>query len=216
MKSTLLLIAFFSLLSASAFCETMNPNQFWKGEIILNDDTIKKGFVQVPYDPGQSKVLFKLSESAKEEKIKKKDIKLVKVISNSGKIYEFETVQVVNTIKGNSSIGSSLLLISDKNDYAKFYVSYGSYTIGENGEIYMLYRYLKGYDFPTLYYYIKKRDFEKARLIHMTNNVRGFRKGANAYFNEDPKLLERINNKELRFKDIDEIIKIYLETTKDL
>ena len=80
----------------------------------------------------------------------------------------------------------------------------------------MLYRYLRGYDFPSLNYYIKKRDFEKARLIHTTNAARGFRKGANAYFKEDPQLLKRINNKELRFKDIDEIIEIYLNTTKDL
>ena len=50
----------------------------------------------------------------------------------------------------------------------------------------------------------------------MTNLVRGFKKGANAYFNEDSELLKKINNKELRFKDIDEIIRIYLNTTKNM
>ncbi|MAC66282.1 MAG: hypothetical protein CMC02_16200, partial [Flavobacteriaceae bacterium] len=65
-------------------------------------------------------------------------------------------------------------------------------------------------------YYIKKRDFEKARLFHETNLSRGFKKSANAYLKEDPALLKKINNNELNFKDIDEIIEMYLETTKNL
>ena len=95
-------------------------------------------------------------------------------------------------------------------------MSYGVYRVNKDGELYMLYRYMQGRDFPSLEYYIKKRDFEKARLFHETNLSRGFKKSANAYLKEDPALLKKINNNELNFKDIDEIIEMYLETTKNL
>lgn len=216
MKLRLLLFTLFIIFSINSYSQFGNPNPYWHGEIKLKDGTIKKGLVQVPYNPGQSRVAFKATESAKKEKFKKKNIDLVQVVSKSGKTLEFETVAAVLTIKGNASIGKNLLLITNKNDYAKFYVTYGDYRINKDGELYMFYRYMRGTDFPTICYYIKKRDYEKARLIHMTNLVRGFKKGANAYFNEDSELLKKINNKELRFKDIDEIIRIYLNTTKNM
>ncbi|HIB38088.1 hypothetical protein [Mesonia sp.] len=215
MKLKLLVFFIFSLLSINTFSQNINSNPFWKGEITLTDGTIKKGLVQVPNNPAQSKVTIKSSDG-KKNRIKKKDIKLVKVFSESGKIYEFEPIKVVLTIKGNASLGKYLLLISNKNDYAKIYLSYGAYRINKNGELYMLYRYMVGRDFPTLEYYIKKRNAEKGRLLHATNLTRGFKKSANAYFKEAPALLQKINNNELKFKDIDKIAKIYIDTTKEL
>ena len=120
MKLKLLVSFIFSLLSISTFSQNLNTNPYWNGEITLTDGTVKKGLVQVPNDPGLSKVSFKASEKGKKERIKKKDIELIKVTSESGKVYEFETVKVVLTIKGNSSLGRSLLLVSAKNDFAKF------------------------------------------------------------------------------------------------
>ncbi len=214
MKLSLLLMAFFVFPILGA--QNINTNPFWEGEIKLTDGSTKKGYVQVPNNPNLRAVSFRSTEKGRNERIKKKDIESVTVNSKNGYSYKFEPVAVVLTIKGNSSLGKSMLFVTHENDYVKFYISAGVYRIDDNDEIYMLYRYVQGKDFPTQSYYIKKRDFEKARLVHMTSLARGFRKGANAYFQEDPELLKRINNKELKFEDILEIIDIYMETTKNL
>lgn len=216
MKLKLLLFILSITFSINIHSQNINTNPYWQGEIKLKDGTLKKGLVQVPNNPAQSRVAFKLTENSKKVKFKKKNIEAVKVVSKSGKIYEFEPVAVVITIKGNASLGKSLLLVYNQNDYVKFYFSSGVYRVNKNDELYTLYRFIQGQDFPTLNYYLKKRDYDKARLLYMTSLARGLKKGANAYFKEDPELLQKINNKELRFKDIDEIIATYLNTTKNM
>lgn len=216
MKFKLVLFSCYLFLSINSYSQNINTNPFWEGEITLNDGTVKKGFVQVPNNPNLRAISFKDNKNGNIERVRKNTIKSLTVTSKSGNTYRFEPVAVVLTIKGNSSLGKQMLFVTHKNDYVKFYISAGVYRVDDNGEIYMLYRYLQGKDFPTQAYYIKKRDFEKARLVHMTGFARGFKKGANAYFTEDPELLLRINNNELEFSDINEIIEIYLETTKNL
>lgn len=216
MKLKSILFSCFLIFSIISYSQNINTNPFWEGEIKFNDGTIKKGFIQVPNNPSQVRVSFKKTKNGKNERVKKKDIKSVKVISKLGKVHDFEPVAVVLTIKGNASLGKLLLLVSHKNDFAKFYISYGVYRVNNDGELYMRYRYNMSTDFPVLAYYLKKRDYKKARLFDATSLARGLKKGAKAYLTEDPELLEKINNGDLKFGDMNEIIETYLETTKNL
>lgn len=216
MKLKFILFFCFFILSINSYTQNINTNPIWKGEIRLNDGTVIEGFVRVPNNPSMRNISFRKAKNEKSERFRTRNIESVLVISESGKQYLFESVAVVPNLKGNASLGKSLLFVTHKSNYVTFYAAHGLYAIDREGKLVMIYTYEQGKDVPTLSYFIKKRDFEKARTLHMTNLLRGFRKSANAYFHEDPNLLKRINDWELRFRDIDEIIDIYLETTKNL
>ncbi len=216
MRLSILLYCILLFTSIHSFGQNININPIWEGEIRLNDGSVMKGYVRVPNSPSMNSVSFRKTKNDKSERIGKDEIESVLVTSESGKQYLFETGAVVLGVKGNASLGKSLLLVTHKNNYVTFYAVHGEYGTNREGELVMIYTYIQGKDVPTFSYFIKKRDFEKIRLLHMTNLLRGFRKSANAYLTEDPELLKRINDGELNFKDMDEIIETYLETTKNL
>ncbi len=216
MKFKLLFLVFIAITCLSLNAQNININPFWEGEIKLNDGTVKKGLVQVPNSLGIRAVSFRKTKNAKKERIRKKHIESILVVSTNGREYLFEPLPVVLTIKGNSSWGKSMLLVTHQNDYVKFYISQGYYRVNKKGQLYMLFKSSPMYNYPTTFYYIKKRGFKKARLLHMSSLARGLKKSANNYLNEDPELLKKINDGELKFHDMYEIIETYMKTTQNL
>lgn len=195
-----------------------NTNPYWKGEIELDNGTIKKGLVQVPHSSKIKKVAFKTSENAKKETFKRKEVASVKVTSNAGKNYLYECVPVIYAAgDGMSWGGKSLLLVEAKNNYVTFYIETGYYLVDKKtAEISLVYFYEFGKDTPTTSRFIRKRGAEKANLFYMTGYVGGFRKLARHHLTEDEELLEKIENRTLKIKDIPEIIATYIDSTESL
>ena len=217
------LIVLISILGITLFANAqaginINNNPFWEGQIKMVDGTIKTGLIQVPHTVSQNKVSIKSSEKAKVEKIKRKEVESISLVSPTGKDYLFDCLPLTNTIKGNSSIGRNLILAIGKNNYVTFYYAVnGLYKVDkEKGTIFTVFKYLQGKDFPTTTYFIRKRGSEKANLIAMTSNIAGFKKGVLHHLTEDQALHDRINNEELKFKDMPEIIDTYLKATREL
>lgn len=200
----------------------INGNPYWKGEIKLLDGTMKKGFVKVPNSSKEDYVAYRSSMNGDKETVKRKNIDYVKVSSESGNHYVYENIPAVMTIKGNSSIGTSLLLVAAKNNYVTFYVQSGVYKVDkEKGEIYILDRYNYGKDLPIVSYYIRKKSEEKAHMFAQTgNNIIGLngklKKSAKHNLAEVPGLVKKIEEKELRHTDIPEIIQQYVDSTRDM
>lgn len=220
MKLVKLLILFSILLSCTLPLQAqfnINTNPFWEGEIKMEDGTIHKGYIQVPNNTSQKKVVYKTSLKGETLKVKRKKIDYVQVTSNTGKAYRYENIPVVMTIKGNSSLGTQLLLVEAKNNYATFYIVHGVYKVNKReGEIELLYRFRYGKDFPVTSHYIRKRNQKKARQFAVTKDLKGIKKAANYHLTEDEALLEKINAGDLTEDDITEIITIYLKTTENL
>jgi len=216
LKKYLFIFSFFAFIAAHAQVN-VNTNPFWEGELELTDGTIKKGFIQVPNVGKIKKVIFRASKKGKKESIKRKLVKSVKFVSANGVEYLYEKIATVNTLKGNASIGSSLLMVEAKNDYVTFYIESGAYKVDKkSGEIMLIYRYQQGSDFPTIARYIRKKDREKANMFYVTAYSGGFKRSAKHHLKEDAALLERIVNGELGKKNIPEIIAAYIETTDTL
>ncbi len=78
------LLMLFILIPVSIFA------QFFEGTVTFNDDTTKKGHINIPDYPDQSNLIFKLEEKSKTEKIKTKTIKGFEIIN-----YQKETIEYI-------------------------------------------------------------------------------------------------------------------------
>jgi len=215
LKKTCFILSLFIFISANS--QNINTNPFWEAELELADGTVKNGYVQVPNVSRLKNVVFKKTPKGKKEKIKRKAVKSLKVTSENGIEYLYELVPTVITLKGNTANGKSLLLVEGKNDYVTFYIESGAYKVDKKtGELYLIYRYHQGKDFPVISRFIKKRGAQKANMFYMTGYVGGFKRSAKHHLTEDKALLQKIQNKTLGKKDIPEIISIYLETTEGM
>lgn len=195
----------------------INSNPFWNGEIEFIDGTVKNGFIQVPNITNIKKISFKKAKKAKKENFKRKKVKSIKVTSPNGNEYLYERIAIVHTLKGNASIGKSLMLVEGKNEYVTFYIASGAYIVDKkSNEIVLIYRYELGKDFPTIGRYIRKKGSEKANMFYITGYIGGFKKAARHHLTEDKSLLEKIENKQLGKNDLPEIIATYLKTTEEL
>ncbi|MFL9844402.1 hypothetical protein [Flavobacterium rhizosphaerae] len=201
-----------------AAAQNINTNPYWAGSIKLVDSTIKEGYVMVPNSSKENFIAFKPTQKGKKETVNRSDIETVTVTSEQGHTYHYENIPAVPTIKGNASLGKSLLLIAGRNNYVTFYVESQKYRVNsETGEIYLFYRYVQGRDLPTTAYYIRKKGAEKANMLYITGHLGGIKKGVTYHLTEDPELVERVKNKELKGEeDIPEIISTYLKTTENL
>jgi len=216
MKLSLLLITFLVFVSSNLEAQNINTNPFLEGEIRLNNGTVKKGFVQVPNSPKLRAVSLRQTKDGENERVRRRDIESIVVFSEAGNRYLFENVVIQWSPKINITYGKSLLLVLGKNNFVTFYIEHGVYRVNKSGEIVMLYRVDAGRDFASTNHYMKKREYKNAIMLYTTNLVGGIKGRANDLLTEDPGLLKRINDGELKARDIDEILKIYLETTKDL
>lgn len=219
-KTVLLVLSFIFLMSCGSLI--VNTNPYWQGEILLMDGTVKKGYIMVPNSPREISVAFKSSVTAEKETIKRKSIKSVNVVSENGSRYLYENVPLVNSVKGNTSLGTALLLVVGKNDYVTFYVGSEIYKVNKkNKEIVPWDKYVQSQDFPTFPYYIRKKGKPKANNFAITGegwaglNAR-LKKSAKYHLKEDENLTRKILEDELTHTDIPEIIKIYLKTTEKL
>ncbi len=212
---------FIAVMATLLVCVNVNAqkidNPYWPGTITLKDGTIKDGWIKIPSFSREKKIEFPVTKKDVIENINREDIATLSITSERGYEYWFENVPVVNTIKGNTSLGTLLLLVAAKNNYVTFYVQSQRYTVDdETGKILLYYRYRQGYDFPTTTYYIRKKDAEKANLFYVTEHLAGIKKGLTYHLTEDPDLIKRVENKELTSDDIEEIITTYISTTKNM
>ncbi|WP_026451067.1 hypothetical protein [Aequorivita capsosiphonis] len=213
LKKYLLIFSLF--IFANTYAQfNINTNPFWKAEMEMVDGTIKNGFAQVPNVSKLKNVIFKTSLNGEKESLKRNLIQKLKVESPNGKNYLYEKAAIVNTLKGNSSSGTALMLVEAKNDYVTFYIQSAAYRVNEEtDEIVLFYRYQQGSDYPTIGRYIKKADAEKANMFYITNVIGGFKRCAMYHLTEDPALLEKIENNTLGKNEIPQIIAEYIATT---
>lgn len=192
-------------------------NPYWEGEISLSDGTVKKGFVEVIKHEKQSKVSFKTSLTAEEEKIDRKTIDAVHLISPNGKKYTFEKAAPTATITGTKAYGSMLALVAGRNSYATIYITSENYVVdSKTNEIIFYYRYDSSTTFMLTKYFIKKRGSEIANVIYMTGHLAGIKKGINLYLTEAKDLVKRVNNDEFDSNDMQEILQLYLKETEGM
>jgi len=213
LKKYLFIFSFFIILKSNSQIY-LNHNPYWKGEIVLVDGTIKKGYIKVPHKVALSRILFKKSLEGKKEVLKRKMVKSVTVNSPNGKKFLYETTSH-STVKSNHGYGNFLMLVKAKNNYVTFYIASGSYKVDKKtDEILLYYQYNNMTDFPTVSWYIKKRNAKTANLFYITAYIGGFKRSARHHLTEDPVLLEKIETNQLT--DLNKIISTFIKTTENM
>ncbi|HLS11636.1 MAG TPA: hypothetical protein VK050_05705 [Flavobacteriaceae bacterium] len=195
-----------------------NTNPFWKGEVKLTDGEIIEGLIQVPYKSSQRRVAYKIDEDADRQILKAEDVDAIYLTSSTGYQYLFERVDVYNTMKQNRSYGKKdLLLVSRKNNHATLYIMHGTIEVNhKEDKIDLVYYYHQGRDVPMTTYYIRKNNVEHAYLLGTSIKITNFRNRIAFHLNEVPSLVEKVKNRELRQKHLEEIIDIYFKETENM
>lgn len=225
MKSRLnkILLICGAVLISSCGSILVNTNPYWEGEIGLIDGTVKTGYIMVPYSSTEKNIAFKPSLAGEKEMVQRKLIETVRVISENGKRYLYENVPTGKTNKDDASQKKSLFLVVAKNDYTTFYVVSEVYKVNKkNNEISIVDTYVQSRELPLFSYYIRKRGTLKANLFALTGqgswiglNSR-LKKSAKNHLTEDEDLVQKIANGELKHHDTPEIIRLFMETTKEM
>ncbi len=194
----------------------INTNPFWEGEIKLLDGSVKSGFVQPPNIAAQRKISYKASAKGSTEHIERKEIASIRVTSENGNSYFYDNLPIGSIKKDKVSKKRYLLLAQARNNFVTFYVMSTYKVDNRNGTIDLVAKYIQGKDIPTFSYYMSKADKTDAKLYYMTSQLGGIKNNAELHFAEDPELVRKIKNKELKGRDILEIIQHFLTTTENM
>ncbi|MBN2728909.1 MAG: hypothetical protein JXR53_06755, partial [Bacteroidales bacterium] len=214
---TIVLIYSTSILNAQI--ANPNTNQYWEGLIALNSGDTLIGWVKVPYDPVARNIKIKFSEDGDPEKIDGDSISSIIVESDSGYVYMFEYLPIRVNPKGKKPRKRPyFLLVYTMGDYATFYKVASLYVTNNDGHLYVISEYSGGKTMPYFTYCIKKKDNNFVDIFAETSpskTVIGlknrFRNRSKTVLADDPKLLAKIQNKELTLDDLDFIIEMYLD-----
>ena len=194
----------------------INTNPFWQGEIEMTDGSIKSGYIQVPNIAAERKIAYKSAQNAKSEEIKREKISKIHVISENGKSFFYDNLPMGLIKKDKVSKKRYLLLAHASNNFVTFYIMSTYKVNGRTGNIDFVTKYIQGKDFPTFSYFMSKGDKKNAKMYYMTKQLGGIKKNAELHFAEDQNLVEKIKNKELKGKDVSEIIQTFLDTTENM
>jgi len=197
----------------------MRINPYIKGEIVLKNDSIKKGYIK--FDDSAFKVRFKKNKEQKsKEKIDHIDISKIILFSksSSNRVFFYKKtdadkfsrfVELIYSGKYNiylySSNNLSLFYKDVDRSNVRDFLSFGSsfqnapyYSVSE------IKRNLEKVVNPK--YLLDLKNSEKLNFIYSNRKLR---KNANTYFKGCYELISKIGNKELKLDNIIEIIDFY-------
>lgn len=70
--------------------------KFYKATVTMNDNSIKKGFVELPEYPDDSKIKFRLEERGKNEKLDVNEVKEFEIINDDNQVVRYATVYLAD------------------------------------------------------------------------------------------------------------------------
>lgn len=203
MKKAVFILLLFPILSLA---------KFYKATVILNDESIKKGFVELPEYFDDKYLKFKIDDKGKTEKLSIDLIKGFEIINDKNLIVKFATVYLADpkpfttdkfTLNSKKSWVKILL-----DDVLKIYAASASYnnSTGTGG-------------FSTLH--VQKKNDKYAYFFAdgggngFNFNVNGFqntKKYLNSIFGVDcPKLVSALNKDDFNTKGINYLLELYLQ-----
>ena len=217
-KHCLLLILLLFIFSSNIKAQFI-VNDFWQGEIIMVDGSVKKGFIKVPNKPDANNVSYKQTKDGRKESVESELIESINIISSKGAVYIFERIATRKNPKKSKLSKRRFLLIYKKGSSATFYLlSTGYETDSKTGTITIVHTFVQGQDLPTFTYFIRKKDQSFADILGLTSlspTMFGLDKTlktrAKYVLADDPELVERIMKGEFKHTDIPSIIDIYLK-----
>jgi hypothetical protein len=186
--------------------------QFQEGTVIFNNDTSKKGFINIPDQPNNSNVRFKVAENAEIEKFKINEVKGFEIIDNQNEMVHYATIYVAYT----NPFHPDKIAVNKRKNWARI-VKEGKiilYALDKLNYNIMLSR--------TTYYCIKKQDQDYALYLgdymygsegnwnFNLNNFTLFKDAIRNYFEKEcPQLVDLIDKEDFKKNGMGRIVELY-------
>jgi hypothetical protein len=177
-------------------------------------------FVSYNMEAQKTKAILTFNDGTKLEGLGKlkgsERVKFRKDKNTKAKKYHFKDLESVNIYEGSEKTTYVYLYVKEKNDYKVLQ----EIIIGELS-LYITITHVQhvnmgfggpgvGASFTTKDYYLKRKVEKKANQLGPRGLfLKNFKKYASIYFNDCPKLSEKIKIKEFRRRDIVEIVEYY-------
>ena len=221
MKKTLTLLFIFISLVA-------NASKYYKSKIRFINGDIKEGYAELPTNKMlDNAIRFKESERGKTTKFKNDEIDNILYYTDSGNKYFFELRKLTmlfgskKNIKENTKNARYWFLAVASNPAVTYYYFSQTYYIDSDDKI-----VAKSVDssgmWATIVLAFKRPNEENPTMIGSLNygakvigEEKRFRKFTAYYFKDEPNLVKRIENKEFKREDIEELIKAYANMKND-
>jgi len=162
-KYLIVLLVFASLIMQSQNVIRKGVSRYIKGQIVLVDGTIKKGYINLPKRIVKQNIKFIESKDSEVEKIKTNNIDYYTVTSNLGKTYRFECHYLdlnKNATSHRVSKYKASFLVQTKG-YITLYKTGTSYKIDNDGTVYVFAEAAAGTSASAAFiYYIKKKNVD--------------------------------------------------------
>lgn len=193
MKNILIIIGFLFVLSMSA--------QKQKATIFLKDGTQIKGFAKIT---GGDQIKFRSDKKSKKKLYNYESVKKLIIRKNDTDIeYRYKIVEGKNSVKLLELIEEGYItLFRDLNEgYSPGGFGAGGMMIGG------------GRSYSISHYYVSKDNNESVTHLGSKGSIfsKNFKKAATEYFKNCPKLVQKIQDKEYKKRDIVEIVEYYNE-----
>ena len=193
---------------------------YFEAKLVLNDGTLKTGYAKVP-DGGQKKVDFKVSLDGKSAKLNSDEIFSITFTLEDGRshILERNQIKMIGTKKSGeilSRVGKKKvwLYVGHSDPVMNYYSAGQKYKIDKDGDFRISSSGQTG--FTGIGYYLRRPEEEP--VTYITARMSGiqiahekmFRNAVSTYLSDNKELVDRINNKEFKSKEVYEVYEIYI------
>ena len=219
-KQLVVLLVFASLIMQSQNVIRKGGSRYIKGQMVLIDGSIKKGYINLPRRIVKQNIKFVESKGSKVEKIKTKDLDYYTVTSSLGKTFRFEChyfdLKKYAKTHRITKYKASFLVISK--GYVNLYKIGTSYKIDNKGTVYVFAEAEAGSTFtPPFEYYIKQKGvdyveffvYESAVSISSSISRKALVSSMKKFLYKYPQLIEDVRSKKISKLDIGFIIDSY-------
>lgn len=202
-----------------------NGNPFLEGKILLSDETIEQGFIQLPLKSSGNSVGFKKEKNSDEKQIEKDKIKKIIVKASDGRYNVVENLRsyhayTINTPELNEKYitSKSFLLLQVVNGPVKMYVKGDNLVVNKDGSVDILsIGYSNAFagdaNGAAFDYYIRREGDEVAILFFNTSWPKSkLKKICTTWFSDNKELMDKIEEegflKEIKKENLEKLVEI--------
>jgi len=209
MKLKLTLSLLLLLAGAYLSAQTFLPREgFLPGKLIYTNGEVKTGFIAAPKKSNQSFIYYKSDKDAKKVKIKSILLDSISMKTDEKNTSCFERLGWTLTPKGK--IRKQRWFYVTVKGYANLYILADKFIIDKKGRVIFV------TNSQAFYYLLRKRNEKVAHYFLYVSTAKMnitvgsmLKQNAPKYFSEDADLMQKINTKKLKAKNVEEVVNIY-------
>lgn len=203
------LIIVFLLLSGSSIAQ-----KFHKGKLLFVDGKTIDAFVEIPKDPGDKNINYKIKETDQKISVASEQLKSVSIMVDDSTQYEFSREIAKKPVSKTKfrTMEPAWLTVLEKGA-ATLYATGEAFKVNRHGALVIRGNWRGGMP-PDTNFFLKRPGEENAMWVAFYSPATvgldvTFRYWTEQYFSDYPELAKRIKSKEFKVLQISEVVRIY-------